>query len=123
MRSKKKQHWSDVPSREMISKAHAAALQLRRSEAGSVGDLGQFGSCKVWGTVDPDKTGPVSGSPDMSEVRKHSNYNKWEVMPFESLRKEARDHYKQMQGVSMYKMDGNKLEDLVCLRHSLKSET
>ena len=122
MRSKKKQHWSDVPSREMIRKAYAAAFQLRRSEAGPVGDLGQFGSCKVWGNVDPEKAGPVSGSPDMSEVRKRSNYNKWEVMPFESLRKEARDHYKQMQGVSVYKMDGNKLEDLVCVRHSLRSE-
>lgn len=118
MRSKRKQDWSDVPSREMISKAHAAALHLKRSQADQVGDLGQFGSCKVWGNVGPNNNGPVSGSPDMSDVRKFSNYSKWEVMPFESLRKEARDHYVQMGGVSLYKMDGNKLDDLVCVRHS-----
>lgn len=121
MRSKRKQDWSDVPSREMISRAHAAALRLKRSQADQVGDLGQFGSCKVWGNVDPNSNGPVSGSPDMSEVRRFSNYSKWEVMPFESLRKEARDHYVQMEGVSLYKMDGNKLDDLVCVRHSSKS--
>lgn len=122
MRSRRKQDWSDVPSRDMISRAHAAALRLKRSQAGQVGDLSQFGSCKVWGNVDPDSNGRVSGSPDMSDVRKYSNYSKWEVMPFESLRKEAQDQYIQMQGVSLYKMDGNKLDDLVCVRHSLKSE-
>jgi len=109
MRSKRKQDWSDVPSQDMISRAHAAALRLKRSQAGQAGDLSQFGSCKVWGN-------------DMSDVRKYSNYSKWEVMPFESLRKEAQDQYIQMQGVSLYKMDGNKLDDLVCVRHSLKSE-
>ncbi|XP_059450210.1 sialyltransferase-like protein 1 [Corylus avellana] len=122
MRSRRKQDWSDVPSRDMISRAHAAALRLKRSQAGQVDDLSQFGSCKVWGNVDPDSNGSVSGSPDMSDVRKYSNYSKWEVMPFESLRKEAQDQYIQMQGVSLYKMDGNKLDDLVCVRHSLKSE-
>ncbi|WCJ17940.1 Sialyltransferase-like protein 1 [Euphorbia peplus] len=106
--------WSDVPSREMISRAHAAALRLKRGSG-----PGQFGSCKVWGTY---KGGPMSGSSDMSDVRKYSNYKKWEAMPFESLRKEARDHYSQMEGVSLYKMDGNKLDDLVCVRHSSKSE-
>ncbi|KAI9120923.1 hypothetical protein K1719_007956 [Acacia pycnantha] len=122
MRAERVQDWSDVPSREMISQAHAAALRMKRSQTGHADDLGQFGSCKVWGNVDPDKVGPISGTPDMSDRRKHSNYNKWEVMPFESLRNEALDHYHQMQGVSLYKMDGNKLEDLVCVRHSLKSE-
>lgn len=43
-------------------------------------------------------------------------------MPFESLRREARDYYIQMENVSLYKMDGNKLDDLVCVAHSLKSE-
>lgn len=119
MRSKRKQGWSDIPTREMIGRAHAAALRLKR---GQDGDLGQFGSCKVSGTVDPDKIGPISGSADMSDVRKSSNYSKWEVLPFESLRKEAQDHYNQMEGVSLYKMDGNKLDDLVCVRHSSKSE-
>ncbi|XAR58327.1 Alpha-N-acetylneuraminate alpha-2,8-sialyltransferase [Bertholletia excelsa] len=122
MRAERKQDWSDVPNREMISRAHAAALRLKRSESGEGGGLGQFGSCKVWGSVDSDASMPVSGSPDMSVVRKYSNYSKWEVMPFESLRKEAQDHYKQMEGVSLYKMDGNKLDDLVCVKHFLKSE-
>lgn len=122
MRAKRKQDWSDVPSREMMSRAHAAALRLKRSQSGQADGLGQFGSCKVWGTVGPGGSGSISGSPDMSTVRKHSNYGKWEVMPFESLRKEAQAHYMQMQGVTLYKMDGNKLDDLVCVRHSLKSE-
>ncbi|XP_031380000.1 sialyltransferase-like protein 1 [Punica granatum] len=121
MRAERKQDWSDVPSREMISRAHAATLSLKRSQAGQTGGLGQFGSCKVWGDAGLND-GPISGSPDMSEVRKNSNYSKWEVMPFESLRKEAQDHYIQMGRVSMYKMDGNKLEDLVCVRHSPKSK-
>ncbi|KAM6549493.1 hypothetical protein CsatB_021169 [Cannabis sativa] len=115
MRSKRKQDWADVPTREMIQQAHAAALYLKRGETG---DLGQFGSCKVWGNVSPESDGPVSGSPDMSSVRKSSNYSKWEVMPFESLREAAQEHYHQMEGVSLYKMDGNKLDDLVCVRHS-----
>ncbi|XP_057489329.1 sialyltransferase-like protein 1 isoform X1 [Actinidia eriantha] len=122
MRAKRKQDWSDVPSRKIISRAHAAALCLKRSQNGQVGGLGQFGSCKVWGNVGPDGSGPISGSPDMSILRKNSNYCKWEDVPFESLRMEAQDHYKQMQGVSLYKLDGNKLDDLVCVRHSLKSE-
>ncbi|XP_028054625.1 sialyltransferase-like protein 1 [Camellia sinensis] len=93
---KKKQDWSDVPSRETISRAHAAALRLKRGQNDQAGGLGQFDSCKVWGNAGPDGSGPISGSPDMSIVRKHSNYSKWEVMPFESLRKEAQDYYKQM---------------------------
>lgn len=122
MRSKRRQDWSDVPSREMISQAHAAAWHLRKSSADKAGGKGQFGNCKVWGNVDPDKSGPISGSSDMSDVRKYSNYKKWEVMPLKNLRKEAQVHYRQMEGVSQYKMDGNKLDDLVCVRHSLKSE-
>lgn len=106
----------------MISQAHAAAWHLRKSSADKAGGKGQFGNCKVWGNVDPDKGGPISGSSDMSDVRKYSNYKKWEVMPLKSLRKEAQVHYRQMEGVSQYKMDGNKLDDLVCVRHSLKSE-
>ncbi|KAA0066939.1 sialyltransferase-like protein 1 [Cucumis melo var. makuwa] len=121
MRSKRKQDWSDVPDREMIRRAHAAALSLKKSQSGQGGDLGQFGSCKVWGNVEPGTEGPISGSPDMSDTRKHSSYSKWELTPFNSLRKEAKDHYNQMEGVSLYKMDGNKLDDLVCVRHSLDS--
>ena len=58
----------------------------------------------------------------MSDTRKNSNYNKWEVLPFESLRREAQEHSFQMDGVSLYKMDGNKLDDLVCVRHTLPSK-
>ncbi|ONK81857.1 uncharacterized protein A4U43_C01F33580 [Asparagus officinalis] len=120
MRAERKQDWSDVPSREVIRNAHAAALRLKKSSSSEANDLGPFVSCKVWGTA--SSSGPISGSSDMSETRKKSNYNKWEVKPFESLRREAQEHYFQMGGVSMYKMDGNKLDDLVCVRHPMPSE-
>lgn len=123
MRAERAQDWSDVPSREMIGRAHAAAMRLKRSQAGQADVLGQFGSCKVWGNANPNNNGQISGSSDMSTIRKYSNYSKWEVLPFESLRREAQDHYVQMEGVSLYKMDGNRLDDLVCVRHSLKSVT
>lgn len=119
MRSQRKQDWSDVPTRKTIARAHAAALRLKRTQSSQTDDPSQFGSCKVWGNANPH-AGPTSGSSDMSDARKNSNYNKWEVMPCESLREEARDHYNHMEGVSLYKMDGNKLDDLVCVRH--KSE-
>ncbi|KAM7509319.1 hypothetical protein LguiA_019772 [Lonicera macranthoides] len=122
MRAQRKQDWSDVPSREMIGRAHAAALRLKRSQGGQVNGLGQFGNCKVWSNVGPSDSGPISGSADMAGVRKNSNYSKWEIMPLKSLRSEAMDHYVEMEGVSLYKMDGNKLDDLVCVRHPLKSE-
>ncbi|KAL3731080.1 hypothetical protein ACJRO7_028017 [Eucalyptus globulus] len=122
MRAKMKQDWSDVPNRDMIRSAHAAALRLKKSQAGQSGGQGQFGSCKVWGKADPKNNGRVSGSSDMSDLRKYSNYSKWELMPLEKLRKEARDHFIHMEGVSLYKMDGNKLDDLVCVRHALRSE-
>ncbi|THU62099.1 hypothetical protein C4D60_Mb01t01590 [Musa balbisiana] len=113
MRATRKQDWSDVPDKEIIASAHMAALRLKREKTGQEGDLGPFGNCKVWGTVDGE--GPVSGSPD---IRNKSNYSKWELLPHESLRKEAQKHYAQMGRVSLYKMDGNKLDDLVCVRHS-----
>ncbi|KAL6011749.1 Glycosyltransferase 29 (sialyltransferase) [Asimina triloba] len=97
MRSKRKHDWSDVPNREVINKAHAAALRLKRLQAGQTDGLGPFGNCKVWGNVAPGGSGPVSGSPDMSETRRNSNYNKWEILPFESLRREAQEHYIQME--------------------------
>ncbi|ONK68851.1 uncharacterized protein A4U43_C05F16680 [Asparagus officinalis] len=122
MRSERKQDWSDVPSKEDIKNAHSAALRVKKASSGEINDSGPYVSCKVWGTVDPDSSEQISGSPDMSDTRKHSNYSKWEVVPFESLRREAREHYFQLGGVSMYKMDGNKLDDLVCVRHVLPSE-
>ncbi|MED6105935.1 purple acid phosphatase [Stylosanthes scabra] len=39
MRSTRKQDWSDVPSTEMISQAHAAAKQLKRSQSNQGGDF------------------------------------------------------------------------------------
>lgn len=122
MRAERKQDWSDIPSRETISRAHSAVVRLKKNQAGKDGDLGQFRNCKVWGHSGPYGSGRISGSPDMSDVRKNSNYSKWEVMPFEKLSKAARDHFSQMEGVSLYKMDGNKLDDLVCVRHSRKSQ-
>ncbi|KAI3994025.1 hypothetical protein MKX01_022321 [Papaver californicum] len=120
MRSERKEDWSGIPSREMINRAHTAALHLKRSQEGQNGPVGPFGSCKIWSNVSYDNSGPISGTPDMSERRKNSNYKKWEVMPFKSLRKEAQQHHIKMRGVSLYKMDGNKLDDLVCVNHSLK---
>ncbi|KAG6493508.1 hypothetical protein ZIOFF_048495 [Zingiber officinale] len=120
MRAKRKQDWSDVPSKELIRTAHAAALRLKQKETGQEGDLGPFANCKVWGSAKSD--GPVSGSPDMGNMRQNSNYKKWELLPLESLRKEAQEHNAQMGGVSLYKMDGNKLDDLVCVRHNVQTE-
>ncbi|MCL7038424.1 hypothetical protein MKW94_030258 [Papaver nudicaule] len=123
MRSERNEDWSGpsgIPSRKTINRAHAAALHLKRSQEQN-GTLGPFGSCKIWSNVSYDNSGPISGSPDMSETRKKSNYDKWEVMQFKSLRKEAQQHHIEMRGVSLYKMDGNKLDDLVCVNHSLKS--
>lgn len=122
MRAERKQDWSDIPSRETISRAHSAAVRLKKNQDDQDSDLGQFRNCKVWGDAGRYGSGPVSGSPDMSAVRKNSNYSKWEVMAFEKLSKTARDHFTQMEGVSLYKMDGNKLDDVVCVRHSLKSK-
>ncbi|KAK4493414.1 hypothetical protein RD792_017686 [Penstemon davidsonii] len=123
MRAERKQDWSDVPSRETISRAHSAAVRLKKNQAVQESDnLGQFRNCKVWGHSGPYSTGPTSGSSDMSELRRNSNYSKWETMPFNKLRKEAQDHFNQMEGVSLYKIDGNKLDDLVCVKHSSKSE-
>ncbi|RLM58762.1 hypothetical protein C2845_PM18G10150 [Panicum miliaceum] len=120
MRAQRVEDWSDIPSKEEIRRAHAAAFRLKKHETGQPAEQGPFSNCKVWGTVDPDY-GPVSGTSDMSEVRKNSNYSKWELLPLEKLRREAQEHYIQMDGVSLYKMDGNKLDDLVCVRHQRSS--
>lgn len=117
MRAERKQDWSDIPSREAISRAHSAAVRLQKNQDDQKSDLGQFRNCKVWGNAGPYGSGPVSGTPGMSDLRKNSNYRKWEVMPLEKLSKGAQDHYDQMEGVSLYKMDGNRLDDLVCVKH------
>lgn len=43
------QDWSDVLSRKMIGRAHAATLRLKRSQADQANLLGQFDSYKMWG--------------------------------------------------------------------------
>lgn len=121
MRSQRKQDWSDVPDREIIGDAYAAAWRLKKGASEQVNEVGPFVNCKVWGTG-PGSSSPVSGAPDMSETRKNSDYNKWEILPFESLRREAREHFFQQDGISLYKMDGNKLDDLVCVKHPLPSK-
>lgn len=117
MRSERLPDWSDLPNKENIRVAHGAALRLKKIQAGQPLELGPFTNCRVWGTVGRDSTNLVSGSPHMSNTRKNSNYSKWELLPFESLRKQAQEHYFQMESVSQYKMDGNKLDDLVCIKH------
>jgi hypothetical protein len=120
MRAQRVEDWSDVPSKEEIRRAHAAAFRLKKHETGQAGELGPFSNCKVCGTVDPDY-GPVSGTSDMSETRKNSNYSKWELLPLESLRNEAQEHHVQMGGISLYKLDGNTADDLVSVRHERSS--
>lgn len=117
MRANRMQGWSDVPSRNVINLAQKAALLLKKIPVGQPLDVGPFTNCRVWGTVSRESATPVSGSPHMSDVRKNSNYSKWELLPFESMRREAREHFAQIGGVTLYKMDGNKLDDLVCVKH------
>ncbi|KAG0485346.1 hypothetical protein HPP92_009221 [Vanilla planifolia] len=117
MRAARTQDWSNVPSKESIKRAHLAALRLKKIQMEQTLELGPFTNCKVWGTASSDLSGFISGSPHMKEKRKKSNYSKWELLPLESLRKEAREHYSEVGGVSLYKMDGNKLDDLVCVKH------
>lgn len=123
MRTERKQGWTDIPSKDVIKQAHGAALRIKRNQDGEATGLGQFGSCKEWNTVNEKSQTQISGSSDMSITRINSNYKKWEIMPFENLRKEARDHNYQMEGVSLYKMDGNKLDDLVCIKHTPTSKS
>ncbi|XP_073049729.1 sialyltransferase-like protein 1 isoform X2 [Primulina eburnea] len=120
MRAERKKDWSDIPSRETIRRAHSAAVCLDRKnqDCQDGGSMGQFRNCKVWGDAGAYGRGPVSGSADMSDTRRNSNYSKWETMQLTELRKASQDQLIQMGNVSLYKMDGNKLDDLVCVKHS-----
>ncbi|EFJ33893.1 glycosyltransferase, CAZy family GT29 [Selaginella moellendorffii] len=111
MREARKQDWSVIPTRPTVNAAYYAAMGLKRKPGK---DQGAFKNCKVWGSS--SRNGRLSGSKDMSETRKNSNYAKWEKTSVNSLRSEAQHHYRAMEGVTMYKIDGNKLEDLVCIR-------
>ncbi|XP_075520233.1 sialyltransferase-like protein 1 [Primulina tabacum] len=120
MRAERKMDWSDIPSRETIRRAHSAAVCLKKKnqDCQDGGSMGQFRNCEVWGDAVAYGRGPASGSADMSDTRRNSNYSKWETMQFTDLRNAAQDQLIQMGNVSLYKMDGNKLDDLVCVRHS-----
>lgn len=122
MREQRKQDWSIVPSRAMINGAHTAVMRLKGFQNKHPWSVGPFSACKFWATASSEN-GPISGSIDMSPVRRGSNYSKWELLKLVDLRKEAREHYKNMKGVTMYKLDGNKLDDLVCVNHPSQSET
>ncbi|XP_002962143.2 sialyltransferase-like protein 5 [Selaginella moellendorffii] len=111
MREARKQDWSVIPTRATVNAAYYAAMGLKRKPGK---DHGAFKNCKVWGSS--SRNGRLSGSKDMSETRKNSNYAKWEKTSVNSLRSQAQHHYRAMEGVTMYKIDGNKLEDLVCIR-------
>ena len=101
--------------------ALTAAIRLNGLKNEHPDSVGPFSSCKVCATAS-SKIAPISGSPNMSLVRRSSNYSKWELLNFRDLREEARAHYRAMKGVTMYKLDGNKLNDLVCVKHPLESE-
>lgn len=120
MRAERKKDWSDIPSRETTRRAHSAAVCMERKnqDCQDGGSMGQFRNCKVWGDAGFYGRGPVSGSADMSDTRRNSNYSKWETMQFTELRKASQDQLILMGNVSLYKMDGNKLDDLVCVKHS-----
>lgn len=121
MREQRKQDWLVIPSQAMINRALTAAMRLNGFKNEHPDSVGPFSSCKVWATAS-SKIAPISGSPNMSLVRRSSNYSKWELLNFRDLRDEARAHYRAMKGVTMYKLDGNKLNDLVCVKHPLESE-
>jgi hypothetical protein len=122
MREQRKQDWSIVPSRAMVNGAHAAAMRLKGFQNKHPESDGPFSACTIW-AMTSSENGPISGSIGMSPVRRGSNYSKWELLKLSDLRKEAREHYKSMKGVAMYKLDGNKLDDLVCVKHPSQSET
>lgn len=117
MREERKQNWAVIPDRQMIHDAHEAACSLQRTSSKHPESVGPFSACKVWTTAKSGK-GPVSGSQDMSHARSSSNYSRWELLDISQLRREARAHYKSSKGVTLYKLDGNKLDDLVCIRPS-----
>eukprot|EP00250_Pteridium_aquilinum_P005035 c15195_g1_i1 orf=93-1538(+) len=117
LREERKQNWHAVPSRQTIHAAQEAARKLRRSPSDHPDSVGPFSACKVWASAKP-KRGPLSGSHDMSHARKSSNYSRWERLSIKEMRKEARDHHKALRGTTLYKLDGNKLDDLVCIKPS-----
>ncbi|KAH7292247.1 hypothetical protein KP509_29G059100 [Ceratopteris richardii] len=115
LRDERKQNWESVPSRQAILSAHQVAWKLRRQPANHPDSVGPFSACKVWARAKAER-GPLSGSPDMSRLRRESNYSRWEKLQIKDLRKAAQSHHKALKNTNLYKLDGNKLDDLVCIK-------
>jgi hypothetical protein len=86
MRTQKVEDWSDVPSKEEITRAHAASFHLKsmeqiRQSIGAIKQLQGMGKQLIQITG-----GRVSGTPDMSETQRNSNYSKWELLQVRILR-------------------------------------
>lgn len=113
MREKSKQNCSVIPSREALSAARVAAFQLKRIRQSD--EPGPFSACGVWAAA--TKTEPFTGASDMSTIRRTSNYKKWELLRITDLRNQAQKYQIDVGGVSFYKIDGNKLDSLLCVRH------
>lgn len=115
-REERKQNWDAVPDRQIIREAHEAAYAIRRDVSRNPNNIGPFSACKVWANAIDERQLIVSGAADMSPVRTNSNYSRWEKLDIRALRQEAREHYAALKGTRLYKLDGNKLEDLVCIK-------
>lgn len=57
----------------------------------------------------------LAGAVDMSEKRRGSNYSRWEQIGLTEMRYEAQLHQELVGGVTFYKIDGNKLDRLLCV--------
>jgi len=55
------------------------------------------------------------GASDMSSTRRASNYSQWELLNITELRTKAQNHQVKVGGVTFYKIDGNKLDSLLCV--------
>lgn len=87
----------------IVSVAHVTCCQFETAGGGIIIEPEAAGDCIV-------------GSPDMSHIRKASNYSKWEKLQVPDLRAQAKEHQIIAKGVSFYKMDGNKMQNLLCVR-------
>ncbi|KAG0570249.1 hypothetical protein KC19_6G147700 [Ceratodon purpureus] len=112
-REEDKQDWSLVPSRQLLVTARAAAFQLKKLPAEA--ELNPYAACGLWATA-RKIAGPISGAPNMTSIRRNSNYSRWEQLRVTDLRSQAQQHHAQVCGVSFYKIDGNKLDSLLCVR-------
>ena len=105
-----------VPDREIIHDAYEAAYGIKREASRNPHNVGPFSACKVWAYAKNERKSMVSGAMDMSLSRKNSNYSRWEMLNIKDLRREAQEHHAALEGTRLYKLDGNKLEDLVCIK-------